>query len=160
MTIKKFGQSWWAVLTIWFGLLPATLATPPVIGDCQILPTDHIFNTRIDDLPVHPDSSSYSQTINAGVRNLHLDLGTSEDMQDSEYYGIPYNVVAGNTLNWQPVFYTDGWPEESDCAVGDKNIARPCITSGAQPMLHHCVDHLDGAQRAGHHGVLSQALAD
>lgn len=98
MTIKTFGQSWWAVPTIWFGLLPATLATPPVIGDCQILPADHIFNTRIDDLPVLPDSSTYLQTINSGVRSLHLDLGVSEDMQSSEYYGIPYNVVAGNTL--------------------------------------------------------------
>ena len=76
-------------------------ASAPAVGGCQLLPADHLFNTPIDALPVHPNSAAFMTTI--GRHNLHLDLGTSTDMTSGEYYGIPYNVVHGGAFAWVPV---------------------------------------------------------
>lgn len=115
--------------------LTSAFAAPPSIGGCQIFPADHIFNTRIDSLPVHTDSAAYLQTISSSARRLHLDLGQSEDMSSAEYYGIPYNVVGGAATTWQPLFYGDGYPDESDCAKVDHSIVRPCVNIGSQPQM-------------------------
>jgi hypothetical protein len=124
---------WWP-LTLAVVLLPAG-AAPPKVGACQILPSDHIFNSRIDALPVHPDSAAYLQTISSGTRNLHLDLGTSENMASADYYGIPYNAASGSAITWQPLFYGGGWPDESDCAKADHSIASPCVNTGSQALM-------------------------
>lgn len=110
-------------------------AAPPRVGACQIFPADHIFNTRIDSLPVHPDSAAYLQTISSSSRRLHLDLGQSEDMTSSTYYGIPYNITSGATTVWQSLFYSGGWPDESDCAKADHTITRPCNVTSGQPLM-------------------------
>lgn len=114
-------------------LLPMALAAPPLIGHCPVLPPDHVFNTPIDGLPVHPQSSAFLQTISSSPRRLHLDLGQSEDMASAEYWGIPYNVVQGRSFAWPAVHFDgDGAPDESDCARGDGSLARPC-TGLAEP---------------------------
>src|SRR3954467_7136343 len=74
---------------------------PPVIAGCPILPANHIFNTAIDTLPVHPDSGAFLATI--GSHHVHLDLGTTVDQASPAYYGIPYNVVHGGP--WTAVQY-------------------------------------------------------
>ena len=50
-------------------------ATCIVPGDWRLsaVPSNHVFNTAIDMLPVHPSSATFMTTI--GTRNLHLDLG-------------------------------------------------------------------------------------
>jgi hypothetical protein len=122
----------------------ATVGT--VLGGCQVLPTNHIFNTPIDSLPVHASSSAFMSTI--GTHNIHLDLGTSTDMTSAEYYGIPYNVVNGNTLAWTRVSYSstdtddmtwDPLPE-TDCVDQSSGSAHtvvsPCLASKApKPWL-------------------------
>ncbi|MFC4161218.1 hypothetical protein [Chitinimonas lacunae] len=110
-----------------------TQAAPPTIGGCPVLPADHVFNSRIDDLPVHPRSADFLTRINSGTRRLHLDLGRSEDMQSSEYWGIPYNVVSGDSITWQRVHYDQGWPGESDCADASRQAFSPCSVSA--PVL-------------------------
>ena len=117
-----------------------------VLGGCQILPLNHIFNTPIDTLPVHASSAAFMSTI--GTRNIHLDLGTSTDMASSEYYGIPYNIVKGNALAWTRVSYTSTdtanmtWDplSESDCVDQSSGTAHtlvsPCLASKApKPWL-------------------------
>jgi hypothetical protein len=109
------------------------------MAGCQILPTDHIFNTPIDGLPVHSSSAAFMGTI--GSHPLHLDLGTSTDMASEEYWGIPYSVVHGSALGWTSVQYSStdpdmGWDPraESDCASGGSHgLVSPCTAS--QPLL-------------------------
>lgn len=116
-------------------LLASAAVAAPTVGPCPVLPADHVFNTRIDQLPVHPQSAAFLQTISTGSRRLHLDLGQSEDMASSEYWGIPYNVVRGSQITWPSVYFdTDGAPDESDCARADGSLARPCtgLTSPAR----------------------------
>lgn len=107
-----------------------------------MLPSDNIFNTRIDGLPAHPNSAAFLDEI--GSVNIHLDLGTQTDQTKEDYYGIPYNVVSGNSMPWAPVAYTSVFPEmdwdpreESDCAVGaDRSIVSPCTAAAApSPLL-------------------------
>lgn len=42
---------------------PASVPAKNVIAGCQILPNNHIFNTRIDNLPVSPNSEEYMSRI-------------------------------------------------------------------------------------------------
>ena len=116
-----------------------------VLGGCQILPLNHIFNTPIDTLPVHGSSAAFIGTI--GSRNIHLDLGTSTVMSSAEYYGIPYNIVNGNSLTWTRVSYSSTDPgmswdplSESDCVDQSSGAAHslvsPCLASKApKPWL-------------------------
>lgn len=125
-----------ATLCLLATLLPTALAAPPLVDHCTVLPPDHVFNTRIDQLPVHPQSQDFLATIGTGTRRLHLDLGQSEDMGSSEYWGIPYNVVQGHGFAWPAVHITsDGAPDESDCARADGSLARPCTGLGGPARL-------------------------
>lgn len=116
-----------ATLSLGLALAPLALAAPPLIGGCPVLPPDHVFNTRIDSLPVHPQSQAFLATISTGTRRLHLDLGQSEDQASDSYWGIPYNVVSASQAPWAAVTITsDGAPDESDCARADGSLVRPC----------------------------------
>lgn len=107
-----------------------------------MLPANHIFNTRIDGLPVHPSSAAFMAEI--GDVDIHLDLGRETDQADPEYYGIPYNVVQGSTVPWANVAYTSedtnlDWDPraESDCASGASHaVVSPCTQASApNPQL-------------------------
>jgi hypothetical protein len=128
------------------GFLRTTLTTCeavalPTLAGCQLFPADHLFNTPIDDLPVHPSSADFLASI--GAANLHLDLGTDTDMASDAYYGIPWNVVAGDTLAWRTARYRSPvagytWDPraESDCAVGPaRTVASPCTAAAAPAPL-------------------------
>ncbi|CAN5664744.1 hypothetical protein BH09MYX1_BH09MYX1_16740 [soil metagenome] len=120
-----------------------TTGTPAVIAGCTILPPNHIFNTKISGLPVHPSSAAFIATI-GGSTHLHLDLGATVNSSSLSYYGIPYNVVSGNTMTWSSVAYTTDSPDytwnpkdESDCASGSAHTkVAPCTTANApSPLL-------------------------
>jgi hypothetical protein len=118
-------------------------ATGPSLGGCPLLPVEHVFNTPIDALPVHPDSDAYIATIGA-TRRIHLDFGTQTDQQAADYYGIPVNIVDGRSFTWPTSKYASVDPAldwdprpESDCATGAVHtMARPCTATGAPvPLL-------------------------
>ncbi len=107
----------------------------PIIAGCPILPGDHVFNTPIDTLPVDPNSAAYITTIGSTTR-LHLDLGQTVDQQATDFYGIPYNVVHGNSFTWPSVAFMSADPDldwnprpESDCGNASRAVVTPC-TSG------------------------------
>jgi len=117
---------------------PSQSGDSPTVAGCAILPANHIFNTPIDSLPAHGNSSDFMKAV--GTRNIHLDLGTTVDLESDEYYGIPYNVVHSQANPWQTALFTTtdeenfGWDpsEESDCAVGDDHqFLSPCTGAAA-----------------------------
>lgn len=80
----------------------------PELAGCPMLPTDDIWNTPIDTLPVHPSSTTWIETVGA-------DLGLKGDFGSGEWeggpIGIPYVVVGGD----QPsVDVTFEYADESD----------------------------------------------
>jgi hypothetical protein len=71
-------------------------AVPPTLGGCQIFPTDNIWNTPIDTLPVDPNSAAYIANIGANT-SLHADFGSGVWPPGSDSpIGIPFVVVPSN----------------------------------------------------------------
>src|SRR5262245_50500704 len=62
------------------------------IGTCQVLPSNNIWNTPVDTLPVLSNSASMVNTIGAS-RGFHADFGAG--MWDGGPIGIPFVTVAG-----------------------------------------------------------------
>ena len=83
-------------------------SSSPIIEGCSIFPSNNIWNTRIDNLPVDPNSSTYINTIGADT-GLHPDFGSGE--WDGGPIGIPYITVPGTQAKVAITFY---YAEESD----------------------------------------------
>jgi hypothetical protein len=67
----------------------APLAVPR-LGGCQIFPTNNIWNTRIDNLPVNTHSAAWVTSIGRST-GLHMDFGSGT--WDGGPIGIPYNIA-------------------------------------------------------------------
>lgn len=86
--------------------------TPPRIAGCELFPGDNIWNTAVDNLPVHPNSTDYIDAIGAS-HGLHADFGSGVWPPGSDSpIGIPYVVVPGSQPGVPVTFFW--WPEESD----------------------------------------------
>lgn len=103
----------------------------PMLGNCEMFPSNAIFNTRIDDasrFPAHPKSGEWVAMVGSNVP-FHADWWINDNPADyGSYWGIPYNIVDGTpaTTEWPVVsfdFSTSGvstepsYPYKSDCAV-------------------------------------------
>lgn len=87
-------------------------APPPQIAGCDIFPGDNIWNTPINNLPVHPNSANYINTIGAS-RGLHADFGAGVWPPGSNSpIGIPYVDVPGSQPGVPITFIW--WPDQSD----------------------------------------------
>ena len=77
-----------------------------------VFPANHALNTPIDELPVHPNSANYINSIGLNTA-LHPDFGNSWDDDGTlRQMGIPYNVV-GAGQSQVPITFVY-YPEESD----------------------------------------------
>ena len=100
----------------------------PRIENCPMFPVNNIWNTRVDSLPLAPQSDSWINSIGS-AEGFHMDFGSGT--YDGGPIGIPYNVISGSsatkyTLNFD---YSD----ESD--VGPYPIPdHPLIEYGSD---HH-----------------------
>lgn len=85
------------VALILFALLVcAGQAAATQLGGCPIFPSDNIWNTAVDTLPVDPKSGTYIQTEGGANVPLHPDFGT---VWNGAPNGIPYVIVpAGQPL--------------------------------------------------------------
>jgi hypothetical protein len=97
-----------ARFAIWTSLAGLAAGQPPTIGNCPVFPADNIWNTRIDQLPVHPSSSTWVNTIGTSA-HLHPDFGSG--LYNGEPIGIPYVTVPGTQTKY-PASFT--YQSESD----------------------------------------------
>jgi len=86
---------------------PTPTAWAQEIAGCTVFPADNIWNTPVDDLPVHPDSDRFIETIGANV-GVHPDFGT---VYQGAPNGIPWTTVPGSQ---QPVPIDFLYDDESD----------------------------------------------
>jgi len=80
----------------------------------QLFPSDNPWNQPIANAPVAANSTAIMSNIISHYGNGRLHPDFSQNYQvDNPLYGIPYNVVHGNT---QPLVHVviDGYPDESD----------------------------------------------
>jgi len=84
------------------------IASGPSVSGVPIFPTDHIWNIRVDSLPVDSRSADYIGTIGS-TAYLHADFGSG--MYDGSPIGIPYNIVDGSQEKKTVLF---DYADESD----------------------------------------------
>jgi hypothetical protein len=108
---------------------PGVLAagSSPTLAGCPVFPSDNIWNTPIDTLPLHPFSAQFVTNIGA-TTGLHADFGSKT--WDGGPIGIPFNVVTSSTSRYSVTFT---WPDESDAGLYPIPIA-PLIEYGSD---HH-----------------------
>ena len=109
---------------------------PPQIAGCDIFPGDNIWNTPIDTMPVHTNSTNYINSIGAST-GLHADFGSGVWPPGSNSpIGIPYVDVPGSqpdvpiTFIWYPEESDDGpYPVPNDAPIeggpdstGDRHV--------------------------------------
>ena len=70
-----------------------TIFSGPSVSGVSIFPLDHIWNTRVDSLPVDSRSADYVRTIGS-TAYLHADFGSG--LYEGNPIGIPYNIVNGS----------------------------------------------------------------
>jgi hypothetical protein len=75
-----------------------------------LFPADNPWNQRIDQAPVAANSAAILGNIGTG--SLHPDFG-QDYHNSSSLYGIPYNIVRGNSTSKTHVVI-DAYPDESD----------------------------------------------
>ena len=100
-----------AMITMVFALTQADahqLAAPPTVAGCPMFPEDNIWNWPVDDLPVHPMSENYIDTIGR-TGSAHPDFGSG--FWEGGPIGIPFVVVPG-TQPKVPVSFE--YADESD----------------------------------------------
>ena len=84
------------------------LTGAPTLGGCPMYPADNFWNTPVDNLPVHPMSDAWINSIGRDT-GFHMDFGSGE--WDGGPIGIPYNVADVNAPKYTFDFY---YPDESD----------------------------------------------
>src|SRR4051812_16609705 len=86
----------------------AAFAQAPQIGACMVLPSDNIWNTPVNQLPVASNSATYVATIGAGTA-LHADFGAG--LWNGGPIGIPFVTVPGTQTKYPATFL---YADESD----------------------------------------------
>ncbi|PKN93175.1 MAG: hypothetical protein CVU44_12160 [Chloroflexi bacterium HGW-Chloroflexi-6] len=129
-TTRLFASSFFALACLLF-----LTGTSPMLGDmaiaeniagCQIFPLNNVWNTPIDNLPVHSLSAQWVDTIGRNT-GFHMDFGSGT--WDGGPIGIPYNVVDNSIPKVSVDFY---YPDESD--PGPYPIP-------SNPLIEHGSDH-------------------
>ena len=88
---------------------PETSPTAVNIASCQAFPDNNFWNVPINNLPVHPNSAQWVNSIGSGT-SFHMDFGSGT--WEGGPIGIPYNIVSGASVNEYAFdFY---YPTESD----------------------------------------------
>ncbi len=62
------------------------------LAGCQLFPVDHIWNAKVDKLPIDKNSGLYINTIGA-TTSFHPDFGSG--FWEGAPIGIPFNIVSG-----------------------------------------------------------------
>jgi hypothetical protein len=93
---------------------PASPTGGPILDGCPVFPTNNIWNARVDQLPVHPLSATYIESISLdGDEYLHPDFGSGVwPPESTSPIGIPFVTVPGNQPT-VPISYT-AYGDESD----------------------------------------------
>ncbi len=107
------------------------LAQEPTIGGCQVFPSNNVWNTPIDKLPVDAHSATYVSTIGTSDP-LHPDYGAGG--------GIPYTLVNGSqpklSLGFKYQSDPGPYPIPSNVAIESGSDAHAIIVDTTNCVLY------------------------
>ena len=150
------------VALCWLGAAPsagaADILGPNVAIPFPLFPTDNPWNTRVDTLPVDPNSAAYLNSMGLGT-GLHADFGT---VWDGAPNGIPYVCVSGTQKKVPVSFdYADEsdpgpYPIPSDAPIeggpgsdGDRHVLVLDVDHQVLYELYAAYPQADGSWQAG-----------
>lgn len=113
------------------GLAGLAAAQAPLVGSCAVFPADNIWNTRIDQLPVSPSSTTWVNTIGAAAL-LHPDFGSGT--YNGAPIGIPYVTVPGTQTKYPATFLY-----QSDSDTGPYAIPLNAPIEGGSASDRHAI---------------------
>lgn len=134
---------------------------------CAIFPSNSIWNTRVDILPVHPASAAFIASIGSNT-GFHADFGAG--LWEGGPIGIPFVVVPSH----QPKVEVDfEYADESDpgpypippdppieggpASTGDRHILMVDAQGGMLYELYSAYTNADGSWRAGSGAIFDLA---
>ena len=95
-------------------LASSVSAQSPRVGNCAVLPADNIWNTRVDQLAVSPNSSTYVTTIGPSL-SVHADFGSGT--YNGGPIGIPFVTVTGTQTKYPASFLYAGESDPGPYAI-------------------------------------------
>jgi len=126
-------------LAMLLGFASWAAAQTPRVGNCTVLPADNIWNTRIDQLPVHPSSSTWVNTIGA-TSPLHPDFGSG--LYNGAPIGIPYVTVPGTQTQYPAAFLYQSESDTGPYAIPlNAPIEGGSASTGDRHVISADVDH-------------------
>lgn len=127
-------------------LLTVSVTNGPPPPPPSLFPTNSVFNTAIDTLPVHAQSAAWMTVQGSQAQNgLHPDFGTT--LQNGTIYnGIPVNVIAGTGVPLKTVTITTYASESDSQGAGvpipdTVKIENDAVPPNPQPPFDPNVDH-------------------
>lgn len=93
---------------------PLSVAAKQSLGGCQLLPNDHVYNSRVDALPVHPNSASWIAAAHNGKINYLPSLplnyvDTAAPTSDMVFYYTPDNDGPFTIPPYPSIKMQGGW---------------------------------------------------
>jgi len=87
---------------------PATVTAQQSIGGCQLLPNDHIINTRIDNLPVNPNSAAWLASAKNGAIGYGIQTPVNYVTPSTPTQNMVFQYTPGNNGPFTFPIYPDG----------------------------------------------------
>jgi hypothetical protein len=115
---------------------PATVTALHSYGGFQLLPNNHIFNTRIDSLPVNPNNSAWMTVVNVGGSpNYSFDfplnyVTPSTPTQNMAFYYTPANNGTYEVPDFPDATLESGWFSARTNQPPDHHMEMIDTTSG------------------------------
>jgi hypothetical protein len=130
-----------------------------VLAGCRVFPIDHIWNAKVNTLPVDKNSGLYINTIGANT-TFHPDFGSG--LWEGGPIGIPFNIVSGTqakvNVNFQYASESDQGPypipanpkiEGGVNSTGDRHILMIDKDNCKLYELFYAFKQANGSWRAG-----------
>jgi hypothetical protein len=87
---------------------PAVVTAQQSVGGCQLLPNDHIINTRIDSLPVNSNNSTWISSANYGALQYNIMIPLNYADGSTPTQNMVFQYAAGNNGPFTFPIYPNG----------------------------------------------------
>jgi hypothetical protein len=87
---------------------PAIVNSQQSMGGCQLLPNDHVINTRIDSLPVNPNSSTWISSANYGSLTYYVQTPVNYTNSATSTQNLTFQSTPGNNGTFTFPVYPNG----------------------------------------------------
>ena len=116
-----------------------------MINGCQGMPNNNVFNTRIDNLPVHPNNALWMSNIDNGINGFDRGERLSGSTVLSTDPSVPMNFVYSPNPPGGTNFIFQPFPDRVSQSPEQRGRLRPILPGIDNHFPHHVSGHVSGA---------------